>query len=163
MHQTLVTLPEKKILGIQIRTNNSLEVNPETGKILPTLQQYFQEKLFEKIQNRTKPGSTFCCYTDYESDHTGDYTYFIGEEVESFDNQPTDLDTLLIPAQHYSVFTTLPGPIPDVIRNAWFSIWKMTDSDFSGTRRYHTDFEVYNERASNPQQAVIDIYIGIEK
>ncbi|MFO1257269.1 MAG: GyrI-like domain-containing protein [Gammaproteobacteria bacterium] len=163
MNQSFLTVPEKNLVGIRVRTNNRLEVNPETGKILNTLQQYFEQKLFESIQHRLKPGTTFCCYTDYESDHTGDYTYFVGEEVGSFDNQPTNLDRLIIPAQSYSLFTTNPAPMPDVIRNAWFSIWKMNDSDFGGKRKYHTDFEIYDERAANPQKAIVDIYIGIEK
>jgi predicted transcriptional regulator YdeE len=37
----------------------------------------------------------------------------------------------------------------------------MTNSDFGGQRQYHTDFEIYDSRASDPANAVIDIYIGI--
>ena len=38
----------------------------------------------------------------------------------------------------------------------------MTSDDLGGERRYSTDFEVYDERAANPQNAVLDIYVGIK-
>ncbi|MBS0287513.1 MAG: GyrI-like domain-containing protein [Proteobacteria bacterium] len=161
MKQAHTTLPEKKLIGIQVRTNNQTEIDPMTGKIFPIVRRYFHEQLAEKIPNRTKPGTTFCCYTDYESDHHGDYTYFIGEEVDSLNNVPADFETLIIPAQSYAKFTTLPAPMPDVVRNAWFSIWKMTESDLGGKRRYATDFEIYDERASDHQKIVMDLFIGI--
>jgi len=162
MKQSRSTLPEKKLIGLQVRTNNKTEIDSMTGKIFPIVQRFFQEQLFAKIPNRTKPGTTLCCYTDYESDHNGDYTYFIGEEVDTLKDVPAGFKTLTIPAQTYAIFTTEPAPMPDVIRNAWFSIWKMTDSDFGGPRRYATDFEVYDERASDHQKIVMDLYIGID-
>ena len=39
-------------------------------------------------------------------------------------------------------FSTNPGPIPK--------------------RKYVADFEVYDERASDPKAAILDIFIGIE-
>lgn len=161
MKQTQVNLPEKKLIGIQVRTNNKTEIDPMTGKIFPIVRQFFQEQLFEKIPCRANPGTTLCCYTDYESDHNGDYTYFIGEEVSSIENVPSGFETLTIPAQTYAKFTTNPAPMPDVVRNAWFSIWTMTDSDLGGKRRYATDFEIYDERASDHQNIVMDLLIGI--
>ncbi len=162
MQQSQAKLPEKKLIGIQVRTNNKNEIDPMTGKIFPIVQKYFQEQLFSQIPHRTHPGTTLCCYTDYESDHNGDYTYFIGEEVETLKDVPPGFKTLTIPAQSYAKFTTGPAPMPDVVRNAWFSIWKMTDSDLGGKRRYATDFEVYDERANDHQNIVMDLYIGIE-
>ena len=81
MKKLTITLPKIKLAGITVRTNNKNELNWEIGKILPCIQQYFHNLLAEKIPNRKNPGTTFCVYTDYESDFTGDYTYFIGEEV----------------------------------------------------------------------------------
>ncbi|MBS0288630.1 MAG: effector binding domain-containing protein [Proteobacteria bacterium] len=163
MNQTQITLPEKKLLGIQVRTNNQTEIDPMTGKIFPIVQRFFHEKLFEKLPHRKKPGTTFCCYTDYENEIHGDYTYFIGEEVDSLAVIPEGLTALTIPAQTYAKFTTQPAPMPAVVRNAWFSIWKMTDADLGGKRHFATDFEIYDERASDHQNIVMDLYIGIEK
>lgn len=163
MKQLNTKLPEKKLIGLQVRTNNQTEIDKMAGKIFPLVQAYFQEMRFEQIPNRTQPGTTFCCYTDYESDQDGDYTYFIGEEVESLDAIPEGFEALTIPAQDYAKFTTEPAPMPDVVRDAWFSIWKMTDKDFGGKRRYATDFEIYDERASDHQNIVMDLYIGLEE
>ncbi len=154
--------PEIKLIGITARTNNTNEINPSLAKITPTVQKYFHGGLPAKIPHRTKPGTTFCAYTDYESDITGDYTYFIGEEVTSFDHVPEGFQTLLIPAQVYAKFTTGPGPMPDVCINAWQKIWQMTPQDFGNERRFSADFELYDERASDHQNATLDVYIGIK-
>lgn len=164
MQKTLLHLGEIKLVGIKVRTNNRDELETEDytlGKIFPCVQQYFHEQLFEKIGHRKNPGRTFCVYTEYESDHTGDYTYFIGEEVDSFNSVPEGLSILVIAPQRYVKFTTEPGPMPGVLRNAWLEILKMTEKDFGSPRRYHADFEIYDERAKDHNKLVLDLYIGI--
>lgn len=165
MHKEKKNLEEIKLVGIKVRTNNKTELystDKNAGKIFPCVQKYFQEKLFEKIPNRRKPGTTYCVYTEYESDHTGDYTYYIGEEVSSFNNIPEGLHTLIIPAQTYNKFTTDPGPMPTVLQNAWETILNMPENDFGATRRFLADFEVYDERAQDHNNLVLDLYIGIK-
>ena len=81
MQKATVTLTELKLVGITTRTNNSqiFERDPSTNKIAATVQKYFHNGLAEQIKDRKNPGTTFCVYTNYESDVNGDYTYFIGE------------------------------------------------------------------------------------
>src|SRR5271156_1210108 len=62
------------------------------------------------------------------------YTYFIGEEVDFFDSIPSDLETLIIPAQKYIKFTNGPGSMPDVVRKPWQQIWQMTPEELGGIR-----------------------------
>jgi predicted transcriptional regulator YdeE len=162
MQKNMTSRPEIKIVGISLRTNNDAEVNWHTGKIFPCVQRYFHQGINEKIPNRLKPGTTFCVYTEYESDHTGDYTYFIGEEVSSFEGVPLGLETLIIPAQDYVKFTNGPQPMPQVVREPWFKIWQMSSHELGGTRRYAADFEVYDERAADHNNVVLDIYIGVQ-
>lgn len=162
MKKIQTELPEIKLIGITARTNNANEINPSLAKITPTVQKYFHAGLPAKIPHRTQPEKTFCVYTDYESDITGDYTYFIGEEVSSFENVPDGFETLSIPAQVYAKFTTESGPMPHVVIGAWQKIWQMTPEDFGGPRRFSADFEVYDERASDHQNATLDVYIGIK-
>ena len=38
----------------------------------------------------------------------------------------------------------------------------MNENDFGGKRKYIADFEIYDERAVDSHNTVIDIYIGIE-
>jgi predicted transcriptional regulator YdeE len=46
--------------------------------------------------------------------------------------------------------------------NAWQQIWKMSSDDFGGDRAYIADFEVYDQRARDPSNTSLDIYIGIK-
>jgi len=163
MLQTMTKKDEIKLVGLSVRTSYKQEVNKMTGLIFPCIQKYFHQKLFEKIPHRKKPGTTFCAYTDYESDYTGAYTYFIGEEVSHIEkNPPEGFAILIIPPQHYAKFTTSPAPMPEVIIDAWQSIWKMSPKQLGGKRPYITDFEVYDERAADHQRIVLDVYVGIQ-
>ena len=163
MQKTKTDLPDFKLIGITCRTNNQSEMDPSTAKIGATLQEYFgTASCSGKIPNRKKPGTTYCVYTEYESDVTGDYTYFIGEEVTSFDGMPEELTPLTIPAQHYLKFTTSPGEMPGVCIAAWQEIWALSPADLGSERRYVADFEVYDERAADPTNTTLDIYIGIK-
>jgi predicted transcriptional regulator YdeE len=38
----------------------------------------------------------------------------------------------------------------------------MTPKDLEGERCYQTDFEIYDERASDHQKIVLDVYVGIQ-
>lgn len=161
MKKTITTQPEIKLVGMKTRTCNKDEMNWETGKLFPCIQAYSHQGIAQTIQNRKKPGTTLCLYTGYESDHNGFYTYFIGEEVESFENIPEGLEKHVIPAQKYVKFTTEPGAMPDVVKEPWLKIWEMTPAELGGERAYLSDFEIYDERAADHQNVVLDILIGI--
>ncbi len=161
MQQQLIQLLEIRLVGITRRTNNKAEMDPSTAQIGATIEQYFQQGVSDKIINRNKPGITYCAYTDYENDITGDYTYFIGEAVGSFQDQPEELSSITVPAGSYTKFTTGPGLMPKVCIDLWKKIWAMTSNDFGGKRNYRTDFELYDERAQDPSSTTLDICIGI--
>ena len=163
MQKTITTKPEIMLVGISVRTNYEQELDKMKGKIFPCIQRYFHEKLFEIIPNRTNPDTTFCAYTNYDSNYQGAYTYFIGEEVAlRTPPLPEGFQQLIIPSQKYVNLTTAPAPMPEVIVNAWKDIWKMSSVELGGNRRYHTDFEIYDDRAKDHQNIVLDIWIGLE-
>jgi predicted transcriptional regulator YdeE len=163
VQSTTMILPEIKLSGITTRTNNAhiLESDPSTNRIAATVHKYFSAPIPLEIAYRKKPHTTYCVYAQYESDWRGDYTFFIGEEVESFIDMPESLKALIIPSQTYIKFTSDPGPMPEVCINLWKKIWQMTTQDLGGKRSYIADFEVYDERASDNQSVILDIYIGI--
>lgn len=163
MKKEIIELKGIYLVGITCRTNTKAEMNQSTAKIGVTAQRYFSESLHDKIDNRKNPGTTYCVYTEYESDFSGDYTYFIGEEVNSFDSIGDVFQTLTIPAQYYAKFTNGPSQMPEVCIDAWRAIWNMDDKDLGGKRNYIADFEVYDERSRDPQNAILDIYVGIKK
>ena len=152
----------KKLIGLSVRTNNQkYEMDPATSKIGPLVGRYWQEAVADQLMNRIAPGVTLSAYTDYESDETGDYTYYIGEEVEAHSIVPEGFSELIIPAGSYSRITTEPGVMPVVVMQAWQAIWQMKAKILGGSRSFNVDFEVYDERAKDPQNTVLDIYIGI--
>jgi predicted transcriptional regulator YdeE len=87
MQKAIARLDGIKLVGIMVRTNNDtvFESDLSTSPIAATVQKYFHQGLSGKIPARKNPGTTFCVYTNYESYFTGDYTYFIEEEVTSFE------------------------------------------------------------------------------
>jgi len=162
MKKELVNKSEIKLVGLTARTNNKNEMNPQTSKIGELAGRFWSQNIASQIFNRKNPGVTLSVYTEYDSDEHGDYTYFIGEEVNSFENVSASFQKLTIPAATYQKFTTSPGKMPEVVINAWQQIWKMSVNDFGSERAYVADFEVYDERASDPANASLDIYIGVK-
>ena len=162
MKKELVEKSEIKLAGISVRTNTKKEMDPQTAKIGETVGRYFGTDIANQIPERKQPGVTIAVYTDYASDEHGDYTYFIGEEVSSLDHVPSILTKITIPASKYQKFTTEPGKMPDVVIQAWQEIWKMSNQDVGGARAYRADFEVYDQRAADPNHTSLDIYIGLK-
>ena len=163
MIKTHVVLPEMVLIGMSVRTSYEQETDVKQGQIFQCVQTYFHTKAAEKILLRKRPGTTICAYTDYESDYRGAYTYFIGEEVCSASGPIVPgLSRLIIPSQTYAKFTTSPAPMPDVIINGWKEIWEMPTQQMGGNRRYLTDFEVYDERAADHSNIVLDILVGVQ-
>lgn len=163
MQKKEIWLPEIKLVGIKGRTNNRNEGDPSKAIIGSTFHTYLSNHIASTIPHRKNPGVMYSVYTDYESDFTGDYTYFLGEEVTALEETETRLVPLVIPAQCYLKLTCGPGPLPEICIKSWQEIWKMTSKDFGGDRIYIADFEIYDHRAQDPTQAIFDIYIGIKK
>lgn len=165
MKKIMTQLPEIMLVGITARTNNTdlFKSDPSTNIVAKTVQKYFHEGLSKNIKCKKNSGKTYCVYTNYESDFTGDFTYFIGEEVPSFDGVDDGFETITIPAQYYAKFTNQPGPMPTVCIDMWKKIWGMNASELGGKRAYIADFEIYDERSVDHQNVTLDIYIGINK
>src|SRR3990167_5606183 len=155
MKKETVTCPEIKLVGISVRTNNAKEMKPGTGLIPECIGKYFSNGVAEGIDHRKNPQVTYCAYYDYENDHTGDYTFLIGEEVDSLETIPEGLTGCTIEAQNYIKHTSEPGPMPQVVINMWQQIWTQ---NLGAERSYKGDFELYDARAMDPQDTVVDIY-----
>lgn len=156
-------ISEIKLVGITTRTSNIQEMSPKTSKIDVTMQKFFDNSMQAQIMERKNPGTVFAVYTNYESNEHGQYTYFLGEEVNDFKDVQPGFEILTIPEQYYMKFISDSGPMPAICINMWQNIWKMKAEDLGGTRAYIADFEIYDQQSQNPEDAVLDIYIGIRK
>jgi predicted transcriptional regulator YdeE len=107
-----------------------------------------------------KTGSNlYAVYSEYASDHNGEYTFTVGAPVKAQAAVAAGMVRKLIVAGKYAVITTQKGPFPKVIPEAWLEIVKLEDEG-KLNRTYRTDFELYDERALDPQNGQVDIYIG---
>jgi predicted transcriptional regulator YdeE len=152
---------EFTIVGISARTNNAQEAGGN-GVIAKQWDKFYKEGILDKIPNKADP-AVYAVYSDYASDRNGDYTYVIGAKVSGASSVPSGMVAKTISAGKYAVVTSQRGPIPKVIIEAWQQIWSMEDHGKLGAKRaYKTDFEVYDQRARDPQDSQIDIYVSVK-
>jgi predicted transcriptional regulator YdeE len=62
-----------------------------------------------------------------------------------------------VPRGKYAVFTSEKGPVQKVVVETWMKIWAMTEHE----RSFVADYEVYDERTTDPENAIVDIYVGV--
>lgn len=146
------------VVGIAVRTSNAKEMTAE-GLIGKQWGQLMAESLLAKIPNKLDK-AIVAVYTDYASDHDGEYTFLLGARVGSDAVVPAGMVAKKIPAGQYAVFTTERGPAAKVVPEEWMRINSLPKSAVGGDRRYGADFEIYDERASDPQSAQVDVYVG---
>jgi len=147
------------VIGISSRTTNAREVTDE-GVIGKTWARLFQEGVLAKIPNKADQ-NIVAVYTDYASDHSGEYTYILGARVTSDAQVPSGMVAKKIPAQKFAVFTSDKGPPAKVVPALWMMINSLPKNATGGDRLYKADFEVYDERATDPESLQMDVYVGI--
>lgn len=148
------------VVGISARTSNANEMTGRTV-IGRTWDRLFQEGILEKIPYKAD-SNIVAVYTDYASDQNGEYTYVLGARVTSDANVPPGMVAKKVPAGRYAVFTSEKGPGPQVVPQLWTKINSLPQTAVGGDRAYRADFEIYDERARDPQNLQMDVYVGIK-
>ena len=151
----LVDHPGFSFIGIAARTTNAKEMSGE-GVIADQWERVMAGGIIEQIPNRADT-SVIAMYTDYESDANGEYTFLIGANVTSIDSIPEGIVAKQVPSARYAIFTSESGPVWKVVPETWQMIWSTTASEMGGERAFLADFEIYDERAADPQNAVVDV------
>ena len=116
-------------------------------------QKFEKENFASQISNKISD-EIYAVYFDYEGDHTQPFSYFIGCKVKTHPEFAPGIDTLMIPAQSYSKFIA-KGKMPGCISDSWKDIW-----DSKIERAYKFDFEVYDERSKDWNNAIVDIFVS---
>ena len=143
------------VIGISIRTTNE---NQQSGQDIPALwNKFISERIAEKIPNKIND-SIYSVYTDYEKDHTKPYTTVLGCLVESLDLIPEEMVGITIEAASYEKFVAKGNLNDGIVINEWIKIW---NSDLN--RSFTSDFEIYGEKAQNPENAEVDIFIAVKR
>lgn len=160
MNPNLVKQGGFTVVGIAVRTSNAKEMTAD-GVIGKQWARLISEGWLAKIPNKADK-AIVAVYTDYGSDHDGEYTFVLGARVSSDAAVPAGMVAKKIPAGRYAVFTTEKGPAAKVVPDAWMRINSLPKSAVGGDRVYGADFEIYDERASDPGSVQVDIYVGIK-
>lgn len=145
MQYEIVTLPEKKIVGLSARTGNN---DPQMGAVIGGLWQKFMDGIWSMVNHPANPYCV-CLYSGYDATS---YDVTVGAEVTKNGN-PT-LTEKTIPAGKYAKFH-IKGDVVKDVGSAWAEIWAMPlDRSFTG------DFEEYLSNVDGV--AEIDIYIALK-
>jgi len=146
LEMNLVEIP---IIGIEARTNNR-----STADIGELWQKFYANGIQDRTPNCVDT-RIFVLYNHYKTDHTGDFNSLIGSPVSNLENVPQGMIGRLIPAQKYCVIRA-KGTLPNAITEAWKTIWCSNIK-----RTFKFDFELYDDRAQDPCNAEVDIFIAV--
>lgn len=157
MEPKVVTRNEKKVIGIEIRTSNQLEVHQSTARIPKAWQRFMRENVVDNIPNKAHKKTFLGVYRDYENDHNGKFSLILGTEVVALDKIPDGMVGIHVAPAKYLEFN-FQGQLPDVVLMGWQFIWKYFSEHSEYHRTYVTDFEVYD--TDHPDK--VDIFIAVK-
>jgi predicted transcriptional regulator YdeE len=161
MEPKIVEEPEFSIIGIQVRTANAEEMTGQ-GAIPKQWSKFHKEGMADKIPNKAD-STIYAVYTNYASDYNGEYDFIIGMKVSSARNVPAGMVLKKVPSGKFAVITSAKGPVEHVVPQAWQRVYALDDGRQLGeARAYRADFELYDQRSQNPQNAQVDLYIGLK-
>jgi predicted transcriptional regulator YdeE len=149
-----IKIKEFKIIGISVRTTN--KNNQAVNDIAQLWGKFMTEDIASKIPNKISE-EIYSIYTDYEGDFMQPYTTIIGCKVESFDTIPEGMITKTVETSNYYQTSAHGNIMEGAVGKKWGEIWQMDIN-----RSYCSDFEVYGEKASNPNDAEVEIFISTE-
>lgn len=154
---------EIRVAGTSVRTTNAEEGGPE-GRLPGLWDRYFREGVSHPDKH-PNPHLLYAVYTHYESDASGAYTVILGHECQGPANDgPQNTDgygEARLAAGRYKVFETRRGPVYQVVGEAWGRIWNYFQNS-AEQRAYTADYELYDLRNFDPENAVVSIYIALK-
>jgi len=149
------TIQEFSVIGIAVRTTNE---NGQAGQDIPTLwNQFMREGILAKIPNKLDQ-SIYCIYTEYEKDHTKPYTTILGCKVAHLESIPEGMVGKTFEEAGYSKHTAKGNMLEGSVYKEWHNIWNAPLN-----RTFTADFEVYGEKAQNPTDAEVEIFVAVRQ
>jgi len=147
------------VVGLTVRTNNAAEAGGQ-GQIPALWQNAMTNGQLEQIPNRVGEGYVVV-YSDFASDHGGEYNYTLGVRVSSADNVPAGMVKRAVVAGKYAIFQSEQGAPQDVIAALWQHINSLSPQQMGGERAYRSDFETYGN-ITDPSSMQVTAHIGLK-
>jgi len=156
----IITLDETiKAVGISIDTNGK-----NANKDISKLGKEFAE-IKGSIEHKEEPWRFVAVSKNYNIT-TGEYNYFMGDVVTSFDGQPENLETFEIPQKVYGKVTVKAknrmswGLEIIKVKKHFYLVW-LPKSKFKPAKSIG-EFEIHDERSRN-KKPEMDMYFAIRK
>ena len=148
-------IDEIKLIGLSL-ANKTTNLNGQSYTDCKNLWHQFENLKYADIIPEKLSDEIFGVYYGYEGDNTKPFNYFIGCKVNSFLTLPKGLQCFTIPGGLYHKII-VNGTMPECMFEAWKKIWV---TPFK--RTYLVDFEVYDERSKDWDNAEVDMYISVK-
>jgi predicted transcriptional regulator YdeE len=143
------------LIGLSLKTK-TINDNGQSSIDCKNLWHDFENGNYAAIIPNKLSDEIYGVYHRYEGDSSKPFSYFIGCKVEKNTVAPAGLENLTVPAGTYEKIMA-HGKMPDCVIKAWKEIWA---ADYS--RTYQTDFEVYDERSKDWNNAEVDVYVSVK-
>ena len=138
------------VIGIDARTSNSgTAIGELWGRFL-------SEDLSQKIPNRSDAETSVTVYTEYESDHTGEYRAIVGCPVTTLDEIPDGMVGYEVPDGSFACYRSEGIPPQSTVR-IWQEIWKEEGYE----RAYIADVDIYNDQSFDPEEPWSVTRVGV--
>jgi predicted transcriptional regulator YdeE len=134
-----------RLAGVRLRTSNS-----DPDAIAAHWRRALSAGLPTCVAGRASD-DVVCVYADYESDHRGPYTMWLGAELAPGAAALERLETLEVPGASFTEFEAA-GPQPAGVVAAWTAIWGMPRERL--TRAFRADVERWTPRAMRGDEPV---------
>lgn len=149
-----ITVYPFNIVGIAIKTSNH-DHNKLHSDMQSLWHKFISENIIDKIPNKIS-NEIYCVYTDYEGDYTKPYLALLGCKVTNVNNIPNELIGKSFNGGTYIKKIAKGNIFQGIVFDAWKAIWEQNIS-----RNYLADFELYGDKAQNPENSEVDIFVGV--
>ncbi len=150
----VLNVNEFLVMGISVRTINE---NGRAAKDIGELwNRFFADNVLNRIPDRLSD-EIYSIYTDYEGDYKDPYNVVLGCKVPKDTALKDGLVSKMVKSGKYTKFVAKGDLNQGVVYKEWEKIWNI-DSE----RVYDTDFEVYGDRAKDPSNAEVDIFVAFK-
>ncbi|HEX5677282.1 MAG TPA: GyrI-like domain-containing protein [Alcanivorax sp.] len=145
----------KTVAGIQVRTNNDLEMHAEDSRLSRIWEKFHDEGLAHSIPDKAAGSPVYGVYTEFDDGVAGDYSVLAGVEVTDEEKVPEEYATATLEAGDYLVFQGR-GKMPDTVIETWGQVWHHFEGEEAPERAFLTDYEVYEGDDK------VTIYVGVK-
>ncbi len=147
------------VVGIAVRTSNAEQMTAERP-IGKQWERLFKDGVVAAIPNKAD-GNIVALYTEYASDKDGEYTYVLGARVTKVESLPAGMVAKNVPGGRMRYSLRKEVRYKRLSSKCGNEFGPRRRVSWAEIERTEADFEMYDQRAQNPADSEVDLYIGI--